>query len=534
MRVVGYHLSGYEAVNSDGETEQSDYLGFLLRDKPDTLKVFYNLDWAVARLCYLLEIPEQQLRKFWITGQLYWEGHQIFFVPHRYLSVKFGKYFGEATFSDAYQYDVSLPFEIDPLEAACKARDIGQQVYDVLVKLNLSPRTLSSPIGAYQKEILSTLDLPTHKDMPAEVNYYAHMCKHGGWQEAYQRGHFEKVWDYDLVSAFTNHTANLIDTRKGRWVKSDKFFSPRKAPYGLVNGLASVERDFNSVVYTHKKADYTPTGERPDFKTNASIAHMYDADEGKFKVTDGWYWFPDGPLEYPLKEHVERLFEWKQVLKGFEQGVIKRALVGLTGKLCESFPANDKNPFGKFYNGVWYSWVQDATKLQVADFVIENKAEDALLSIAVDGCTFSREIPIVETGAMGAWRLNTVAPAFVVSSGVGCIKGKEAKGTFALNYDWLTDQIAAQPGAAQYTMTKLAPVTIGNALKNHKLDHLGELEMSERAVVLQDVKRFYPENPTCGADLMKQYPSLALDMSVLEAENYFTEINGKPLDKGSN
>jgi hypothetical protein len=522
MRVVGYHCCGDEICNSDGEIEHSDYLGFLLAPK-DAIKVFYNIDWAMARLCYLLNIPESQIKKLWSTGNLWTAGHTLFFVPHRYLSVKFGKHFGSADFSDIAQYMDVQDFKIDPLDAAQKARDVGQSVYDVLSRLNLSPKTLSSPISCYQKEILSTLDLPKPTDIPTDAQFYAHKCLHGGWQEAYKVGHFQ-AWDYDLTSAFTFHTANLIDTRFGTWFKSDKFYGPGKCPYGFCKGTVSVDKDFNSVIYTSDGFDYTPTGERKEYLTNAHVQSLYDHGMGRFKLESAWYWKPTTPLVYPLREHINRLFEWKQYLKGFDREIVKRMLVGLTGKLGETFPNGD---VGKLHNLPWYSWVQDATKLQVADFVISNHAEDNLLSIAVDGCLFDREIPMKETGEMGTWRLNMSAPAFVVSSGVGAIKGKNGKGTFALNYDWLKSQIEADPGVAEYKMSKLTPITIGNALKNHKLEHLGELETTERSVILQEVKRFYPEFPAKGADLRNQYKSQPLDMSVLQAENYFTKVNEK-------
>jgi hypothetical protein len=118
---------------------------------------------------------------------------------------------------------------------------------------------------------------------------------------------------------------------------------------------------------------------------------------------------------------------------------------------------------------------------------------------------------------MGTWRLDREAPAFVVSSGVGAIKGKQNKGTFSLNYDWLAEQIAANPDATEYKMQKLTPVTIGNALKNNKLDKLGELEMTERAVFIGiENKRFYKDAPVNGGDLYKQYHSEPLDVSCLQ------------------
>lgn len=528
MQVLGFHLQGQTLTCSDGTFEDQDYLEFLLKDRPETLRVFYNLDWAMARLCFLLKVPEDQLQKFWKSGSLFVNNYTIFFVRHRYLSIKLGK---SAEFSDISQYDPSLPFEVDAMDAARKAQEIGQRVYDVLSRLELHPATLSSPIAAYQKEILTTLDLPKPIDIPPEAQYYAHKCLHGGWMEAHQRGHFE-TFDYDVNSAFSFHTANLIDTRYGTWFKSDKFYSPSKVPYGFCRGVVDVERNFNSVIYTHKDSesqtiDYTPVGERPDYLTNAHIRELYDNGEGRFKMTDAWYWKPDGELVYPLCEHVERLFEWKQYLKGFEREVIKRILVGMTGKLIETFGNGDETKEGKLYNLPWYCWVQDQTKLQVANFVISNHAEDALLSIEVDGLKFSREIPIQTSDKMGDWRLNMVAPAFIVSSGIGCIQGKEGKGAFALTYDWLKSQIEANPEATDYTMTKLAPVTIGNALKNHKLDKLGELEMSERAVVLNEVKRMYSDYPVKGSDLLKQYTSTALDISILQKET----IAPKPLLK---
>jgi hypothetical protein len=527
MKVTGFHFQDQILCSSDGEVCHSDYLDFLTKPR-ESLNVCYNLDWFMANLCRQLKIPELQLQRFWASSSLYLPQATIFFVPHRYLSIQRNK--AESIYTDGYQYDTSLPFDVDPLDAAKKAQEIGQRVYDILTRLDLHPTTLSSPISCYQKEIMSTLDLPKVEDVPAQVQMYAHKCLHGGHQEAYQRGHFEKTWDFDQTSAFPFYTSMLIDTRYGTWFKDDKFHLTEECPYGFCKGMVDIHKDFNSVICTAGEFDYTPLGERPDYLTNAHIQEIQDNDEGSVKMEHGLFWKPDGPLRFPLKEHIERLFEWKQILKDFEQMVVKRILVGFTGKLGETFQSKGETVPGKNQNIVWYSWVQDQTKIANANFVIQNHAEDSLLSIAVDGCLFNREIPLKETGEMGTWRLNMVAPAFVISSGVGCIKGKDGKGTFSLNYDWLKAQIESNPNATEYKMSKLTPVTIGNALKNHKVEHLGELEMSERAVVLNEVKRFYSERPEKGSDLLRQYNSEPLDVSVLQAESFFTKVNTKSID----
>jgi hypothetical protein len=189
MKIIGFHWQDDTLCNSLGEVCHDSYLDFLLRVRAETLNVFYNLDWAVARLCYFLEIPEEQLLKFWQTSKLWAkDGTSIFYVPHRYLSIQ--KNHKEAIYADIFQYNVDLPFEIDAQDAAKQAQEIGQRVYDVLTRLNLKPASLSSPIAAYQKEILSTLDIEKPEHTPAEVQLYAHYCLHGGWQENFKSGHF--------------------------------------------------------------------------------------------------------------------------------------------------------------------------------------------------------------------------------------------------------------------------------------------------------------------------------------------------------
>ena len=513
MKILGFHLSGDTLCNSDGESTKSNYLDFLLKycDSDNVIRVAYNIDWMMARLCYLLNIPEWQLKKFWGSSSLYWQGWQLFFVPHRYLGFKYGKHWGEANMSDIFQYDPTLPFDIDPMDAALKAKEIGESVYSVLRKLDLNPKTLSSPVSAFQKEILSTIDLPTLDDIPVEVRLHASECLHGGWQEIFRQGHFsESCFDYDLVSAYSRYTADLIDHRYGTWFQSDKFYP--SLPYGFCRGTVRIISDFSPIVYDAGGQQYTPVGEWETTLTSKQIKQLYDYGIGQFKMSSAWYWKPD-KIVTPLKQEMETLFEWKAQLTGIERDIVKRLLVGIWGKTAEVFHDGE---FGKLFNPVWAATIESSTRTQVADFILSNHAQDNLISIAVDGCLLDKKIDIAETGEMGTWKLNNEAPAFVVSSGVGAIKGKASRGAFSLNYDWLAEQIAANPDATEYTMVKTTPVTLGQALKWGKLDKLGELEQSERSVFIGiENKRLYKESPVTGGDLLRQYHSDPLDVSTL-------------------
>jgi hypothetical protein len=511
MKILGFHLSGETLVNSDGESTKSNYLDFLLKycDRDDVIRVVYNLDWLVARLCYLLDIPEWQLQKFWKSSMLYTNARKIFFVPHRYMGLKYGQHWGETNFSDILQYDPTLSFDVDPLDAAIKAREIGEQVYGALRQLDLHPKTLSSPVSCFQKEVLSTLDLPTLDDIPEEVRFYAYECLHGGWQEIFRQGHYHAT-DLDITSAYPFSTATLIDHRFGEWFKSDKFYP--QLPYGFCRGRVRIDSSFSPICYQANDNQYTPTGEWETTLTSKQIKQLYDYNIGAFKIESAYYFKPN-KIVMPLKEDIETLFEWKSRLTGMDREVVKRILTAVWGKTGEVF--ND-GEFGRLFNPVWAATIETSTRTQVADFILSNKLQNDLISIAVDGCLIDKKIELEETGEMGTWRVNTEAPAFVVSSGVGAIKGKASRGAFSLNYDWLADQIAANPDASEYTMKKTTPVTLGQALKWGKLDKLGELEQSERSVFIGiENKRLYKESPVTGGDLLRQYHSDPLDVSTL-------------------
>jgi hypothetical protein len=512
MQIIGYHFTGNKFVNSLGEISTDNPLDFLLKH-PEALNVFYNLDWAVAKLLYLLYFDRKQGQQLWNTNKLFIQGYKFFYLPHRYFGLSYGRW-RECNFSDVFQYDVDLPFEVDGLEAAKQAQELGQQVYDTLVKIGLNPTSLSSPVSAFQKEILSTLDLPTVDDLPPEVAIYAYKCLDGGWQEAYSKGHFQQTWDYDITSCYPHYISNLVDFRHGKWIKSNKFYPD--APYGFCKGTVRIDKTFSPIVFDGKEEQYTPTGQWQRYLTNKQISQLYKHEIGQFKIDSAWYFIPD-KLVYPLKENMENLFEWKQELKGIEREVVKRILNGCWGKFSEIY--NDGN-LGQQFCPPFAAEIETQPKIQVTDFVISNHVEDNLLSIAVDGCLLNKKVDIPESDAMGSWRLNLESSAFVVSAGIGAVKGKQGHGTFSMSYDWLKQQIENNPNASEYTMSKITPVTLGNALKNNKVESLGELETTQRSVILDvETKRLFEDLPKNGGDLLNnQYESMPLDVELIKLQ----------------
>ncbi len=513
MQVIGYHFDNNKFVNSLGEISADNPLEFLLKH-PEALNVFYNLDWAVSKLCYICYFDKKQCQQLWSTNKIFWENYKYFYVSHRYFGLSHGRW-AETNFSDVFQYDADLPFEnLDGLTAAKQAQEIGEQVYATLLKIGLNPTSLSSPVSAFQKEIMSTLDLPTIDDIPPEVALYAYKCLDGGWQEAYKKGHFEQTWDYDISSAYPTYISELVDFRYGKWVKSNKFYA--KTPYGFCKGLVQIDKQFSPIVFDGKEQQYCPTGQWERYLTNKQINQIYDRKIGQFKLESGWYFIPD-KIAKPLKGNMENLFEWKQILKGLEREVVKRILNGCWGKFSEIFYDGE---LGQQFCPPFAAEIETQPKIQVVDFVLDNHVADNLLSIAVDGCLLNKKVDLSDSDAMGSWRLNLESSAFVVSAGIGAVKGKNGKGAFSLTYDWLKQQIENNPTANEYVMSKTTPVTLGNALKNNKVEILGELETTQRSVIIDiEGKRLFKDLPKNGGDLLNnQYESVPLDVELIKLQ----------------
>jgi len=197
MNIIGYHISDVIA-NSNGEVcSEPPYLEWLLaQGSKDTIQVMYHMDYDVANLLRLLEFTEEEGQKLLKRGKfsiLTTSGrYSIFYIPGKYFSVSKGVHMNRpyAVFSNMAQY-MDVRFHSNPvyltsylIENACKAKLIGEQVYEALVSIGLLPTVLTSPISAYRKEVIDKMgkwvevsdteeqwvsDIPTVDDIPDEV-----------------------------------------------------------------------------------------------------------------------------------------------------------------------------------------------------------------------------------------------------------------------------------------------------------------------------------------------------------------------------
>ena len=530
MEIIGYHIDKGIIANSRGETcTEAPWLEFLLKDgKPDTIQCLYHMDWNVACLLRNWEFTEEQGRRLYDKGSinLRGTGYKLTYYPGKYFAIDYGGGAGKrfALFSNMHQYEKpELDYTFSPLSRAEAAKNTGEAVYKALTDISLHPKTLTSPIAAYDKEVLREMNLPTVDDIPFKAGEMAYECCSGGWLEAFQRGHWEQVWDYDINSAYPNQLSLLPDTRQGRWQQST--IGIPEAKIGFARGMLEIkpEVNFHPFFYRAEKErdmSYTPVGRWPTTLTMRQLIFLYKWELGTFDIEEGWWWTPYNGhnCSHPLKEEIKRLHWEKMQAQGLKREVVKRIPNGIYGKLLEVHQyEGEGEEMGLHFNPVWGAEVEVNTRLAVAELAMSSGVLP--LHIAVDGVVVDRELGIEPNGKkLGGWKLSAKGKGLVLGSGVVALQGKKGEGDFSLDYYSLYREMRDKPLARYFTMKKLSPWSLAKCLNLGHWDKLGDVEEVERGIdVCSEAKRCYREmGENAGEVLEKQVESVPWDISMVK------------------
>jgi hypothetical protein len=522
---------GYLINNLGDVCTQPPYLDWLLFNfaGQDYKKVCYDLDYFSSVLFRLIGLTKEEATHLSDKGKLHDPPYDLTYIPSKYLGITKGTGWGRpyAGFFDISQYMNTPTLELEPsigdcVKKAISARDIGAEVSRTLHKLGLDGNTLTSPIRSMEKSILATLDLPSHLDVPPEVNNLALRSCKGNWVEAFQLGAWldSSCYDLDISGAYGSMLAKLYDTRRGRWVRSQE--RPLEAMYGFAECLVDITASFSPILWSNQnengepRFNLSPIGPREDVLLLSQMDFIDAYKQGKYEIIDsGWWWLPTGKPPYtdagyqPLKGTINWLWGKRKTETPLEKKILKRCLAGLWGR---TLSMRGKEYAPSFFP-VWGALVEANTSLAVARFCLDNALSP--LHIAVDGVIVDKPVALPQSDALGSWRISHVGNAIVVSSGVCAVEGKTGAEEFALNYEWLKSALEAKPRAKEYRMVKVSPYTLAKAL-NTDFKRLGEVEEITRSIVIgEEAKRLYPKLPKCGGDLLKNhYPSEPIDISM--------------------
>jgi len=478
--------------------------------------MFYHLDASVASLLKLIEVTKDEAAKLIDTHKLRIPPYRLTYYPGKFFSVDagYGAKHPYANFYNAGQYLVTHfePDEDDPsaVAKAIEAETAGKQVVKALHQLGLDCGKLTSPVRALDSR-LENLNLPTVDDIPYGAGELAYQCVKGNWLEAFACGYWNEAYDYDINGAYGSELMWLPDLRQGEWVHSRE--RPGQANYGFARGMLTTYVPFHPFLVEGSDVSYTPVG---IFETCLTLREMELLEKwnlGQFEIDDAWWW---KPVSSTVPLLLYDLVNWLYCQRGNGDGMVKqiarRCLAGIWGRFLE-FRGND---FGPMFNPVYGAIVESNVRCRVADACYRNGIIP--LHVAVDGVITDRPMRLEIGDDIGQWRLSHKGRCIIVSSGIVGFEGKHGAEEFSLRFDWLHEQMRANPGATELKMSKYSPVTLAKALNAGCFDKLGEIEKIERTVYLEpDRKRVWRYRPTSARDILDgQYQSAPIEASIVK------------------
>lgn len=513
----------------------------------NVLNGFWSLDFNVAALLSKLSLSLNQLHSLLETTKLQiGDTYEITYIAGKYFAVREGNNWNDpyAMFFNCDQYAVLALPEDDTedfaFKAACEAKDIGQEVYETLRLLKIeSPSTLISPINAFMKQYgKKKFDFPTLTDIDEidpDIGRYYWESSCGGWFECLQKGrwlpkneHGGGLWDYDVKSCYASLLANLPDIRKGKFEFVEGKMTD--APLGVYKCNINITSSFSHVNYKPvvdektERCNFTPMGIQEDkCLIKQTIEDILQYKTGTVEIIDGYEWRPEGEIEFIFRPLLNRLYELKESNTGIRRDVIKRIMNALWGQTGGTIPTPEGRRFGDWAMPLYYSTVENHARSKM----FRTARNNGIIPVAIqmDGMATTKPLDYLAIGnKMGEWKLvHSNKAAVSINADLCVIEGKSNSAIFGVEYPWIVDEVAKNPDASRYTMTRNSCVTVGKVLQNPRLlGQLGEIVPTSRSIDLNvEFKRVYPEHPQTGRELLsgKIYNSIAPDVSMLEIMN---------------
>ncbi len=262
-------------------------------------------------------------------------------------------------------------------------------VYD---NMNYYPKRPFSKGKIAEEYFLKTCYIPTINDIPKRVIEYAYKSYFGGRFELLKRGYQEKVFSYDIKSAYPKQIAELIDFNKGDWLEVTKL--NESAYTGFYDcRIDCQEPIFSPVIKKIGQLSVFPNGEVCQFLTKQEI----DFIEAEFqntaiKIVKGVEFYPTDFI-YPFKSEIERLYEWKEKEKDENiKYCVKIFMNSLYGKTIQV--SGDEKKTGKLFNPIYASLITSNTRIKLLQLALQSPEDTIMFSTDAVHSAVKLDVPL--------------------------------------------------------------------------------------------------------------------------------------------
>ena len=384
-------------------------------------------------------------------------------------------------------------------------------VYD---NMKYYPKVPYSKGRIAEEYFLDKCYIPTINDIPKPVLKIAYESYSGGRFELLQKGYFEKMYSYDIKSAYPAQMTKLIDYNKGKWIKTDKKNDDAYSGFYICK-LSIMEPYFSPGVQKLNALSIYPNG---IFKLTLAKSEI-EFIESRFENCDlkiiSGYEFWEKELIYPLKSEIERLYEWKEKEPDPTiKWAVKIFMNSLYGKTIQT--AGDENNTGKLFNPMWASEITASARIKILTLGLQ--APDQIIMFSTDSVHSKVPLEVPDNPKLGEFALDFQGSGVYIMSDVYNLwnekkqKSKVRGFSVALEKDkadneiMLRDILTSMQQEDIYKYTTKRVYHLGECLlhkSKRKLADLNIFDNVEKSVDINgDKKRMWASRFNNGADCL--------------------------------
>jgi hypothetical protein len=386
----------------------------------------------------------------------------------------------------------------------------------LLPKFFTSHASLSKQYFRYNSRI------PSLKYIPTNILDIAYQTYYGGRFEMLKRGYFDKLYCYDINSAYPDTICKLPSLKYGYWNKVDKIND--KEVIGFYKVFLDIPEGFLSFfpIKLKNKLVVFPSG------IFATWITWYEADllRDYIKGTVSGYEYQAKEKEYyPFRVGMNNLYSQKTKYKNINEvfyWLVKLPMNSLYGCFIERHKKND----GKIYSGILFNSVYGAiitarTRWKLFKDVPQEYWKH-FVGFHTDSIISEKKLPLKLDSELGNWTLDYEGSGIVLNTGIYQIGSKvRHRGFHGENIDWIKLLKAnGKKDKIEFKRTKV--LKIAESLQRFKnIDNVNVFtELTKNLSLKNDSKRVWnSEFKNCNDVLSRNYSSKTLKLTYIRNDN---------------
>lgn len=406
--------------------------------------VAFGLNYDVNMM--LKDLGPERLERLWKNKGCKWHDYSIEWIPGKWFSVsRFGVsiriydvfgFFQSSFVNSLKGWGIDPQEDMETMKAARSEFDSAMkedvikycvseceqltELMDLLATalrdVEATPRTWmgAGSIAATLLNKYGVLDSHVHdSDFPKEVVKPIYHAYYGGRVELFKQGAFERLIDYDVVSAYPSQALSLPNLQGGTWEYRTEYAPAEQ--YAIWRCRWDIPRCIVAPFPFRSGSDiYYPSRGEGDY--HAAEVKRATSVYPEIQVLGGWVFTPADdtkPFDW-IRDVFKHRAELKRKGHAGEK-VLKLGYNAVYGKLAQGFGFRGKLP--RYQNLFWAGYITSGTRARLFD--IASLHQEQLVMIATDGIFFQEPAPDVATSnVLGGWDKTTLHNVFVAQPGV--------------------------------------------------------------------------------------------------------------------